>query len=379
MDKKPWWKDAKYPELGKGIVGGSWIAQALVQQSVEGAGCFKYSETSGSLTCTSKELLDAVEGLGGRVVKDSVAGPLRFRDPEYLAIWDDGYLEVRLTAGEADVEFYYGSNSHKRFSQIEGLVGGVLKKRVIAGRVYTVVVSSDGPYLRKVGVAGTPFIADNYTPDVVEAFNHIVADIQSFDPCGRLSMFDGPPGSGKTFLTRGLLDAAKDAIFVMIPPSMVPELSGPSLINALIDNKENRSGSATTVLVVEDADACLVARGPDNMGAISSLLNMADGMMGSMLNLRILCTTNAGHLKNEDDLDVALLRPGRLCRRVRVGALPPEQAEAVYTRLTGKQKPFDQPMSVAEVYRIARDAGWTPTAPKKSMGFASGGLRRGGF
>jgi hypothetical protein len=47
------------------------------------------------------------------------------------------------------------------------------------------------------------------------------------------------------------------------------------------------------LFIIEDADDCLVPRGSGNVSTISSLLNYTDGIFGSMLDLRIIATTNA--------------------------------------------------------------------------------------
>ena len=60
---------------------------------------------------------------------------------------------------------------------------------------------------------------------------------------------------------------------------------------------------------------------------------MGDGIMGAMLDARIVATTNA----QTEDLDPAIVRPGRLCRRIDIGELCYEQACEVYERLVGSK------------------------------------------
>lgn len=63
------------------------------------------------------------------------------------------------------------------------------------------------------------------------------------------------------------------------------------------------------------------------------------------------------------------MRPGRLCRRVHVPPLGVRQAEAVYERLTGVVRELEGDMTLAEVYRLARDSGWKPKPAKRGVGF----------
>jgi SpoVK/Ycf46/Vps4 family AAA+-type ATPase len=109
-------------------------------------------------------------------------------------------------------------------------------------------------------------------------------------------------------------------------------------------------------LILEDADNILTPRGKDNLSLISTLLNMTSGILGSMLDIRAVATTNSP----TKDIDPALMRPGRLSSHVTVGELDKEKAASVFKRLTGKAKTFSGQVSLAEVYRLAREAGWEP-------------------
>lgn len=170
-----------------------------------------------------------------------------------------------------------------------------------------------------------------------------------------------------TFLARGLMHEVNDTMFINIPANMLSSVTSPHLVKALMDNKqENRS----MVLIVEDADACLVTRDLGTVSELSTLLNLTDGILGTTLDLRIIATTNAGHLTNTDvTIDEAVLRPGRLCRRIEIGKLSPEHASRLYNKLTKLERAFTEEMTLAEVYRTARDSGWKPRKERKKLGF----------
>jgi hypothetical protein len=93
------------------------------------------------------------------------------------------------------------------------------------------------------------------------------------------------------------------------------------------------------------------------------------------MDLRIIATTNA--LKEE--LDPAVIRDGRLCVDIEVGALYFEHATRVLRRLTRNDTaalPEKREYQLAEVYKLARpdtDAKLQVTGKKKgSMGFEAG-------
>jgi ATP-dependent 26S proteasome regulatory subunit len=237
------------------------------------------------------------------------------------------------------------------------------------GFIYALAKAPMGGYtLVKVGSAGEPIERGNYSEEVITDYDHIVADLKTANPCGRLIILAGPPGSGKTFLVRSLLQEIPRAAFVLVPAHLVQDLGSPELLPALVQVR--RDGlSGAIVLVIEDADKVLVERKSGDMNAISALLNLGDGILGSSLDVRILATTNASGL----EMDAATRRPGRLCRYIEVGSLSADQASKVIQRVTRKSFTFKEDATLAEIYRKARDLGWVPP-PKKSSDPVTKGL-----
>ncbi len=72
---------------------------------------------------------------------------------------------------------------------------------------------------------------------------------------------------------------------------------------------------------MEDAETILFQRRSDNNESVSALLNIADGLMGQMLRIHVLCTLNHGM----DQIDPAILRPGRLRSHRHIGPLSREE------------------------------------------------------
>ncbi len=240
------------------------------------------------------------------------------------------------------------------------------------GYVFAIMRQGNGLGLTRMGYAGSPLEEDNYSEKVMEDYRYIIKDLKSSDPSGRIIILDGKPGTGKTYLVRSILNAVEEAMFVIVPPSMVSSLGGPELLPLLVQNRQSYAKTGPTVLILEDADQCLAPRAADNIATISSLLNLGDGIFGSLLDIRIVATTNA----KSNEMDEAIMRPGRLSRRLEVDALTYEKANAVYQRLVGKKKlalptskgrtlgfnSKEKPAAytLADVYKKARDAGWEP-------------------
>lgn len=206
--------------------------------------------------------------------------------------------------------------------------------------------------IKSIGLAGAQMEPLNYAPDVVASFERAVKDLKSETPRGRLILLEGIPGTGKTYLVRAFMNAVPDSKFVIIPPHLVKELADPDLIVTFVKEMDDSGGPM--VIILEDADQCLSKRKSENMSAISSILNLSDGIVGSLLDLRVLATTNT----KSSEFDEALLRKGRMSAHIQVGSLDPRQATELFYKIVGPgpRSPFsDKPVTLAEVYAAAKE------------------------
>lgn len=281
----------------------------------------------------------------------------RSYDKEFIYLWDDTVFVAFKGSGEETYFTIYSSNS-TRFEQLVAFSEASLDAKNTSGRAFILVAASHGLELKSLGVASEPLVRENYTPDILHDYDHIAADLNAKDPCGRFSLFNGPPGGGKTHLITGLMAAAPRQTFILVQSHAVAKLADPDFVSALLEAKEDEN-IESMVLVIEDADNCIVPRGTDNMADMSSLLNYGDGIFGKLMDIRTLATTNAKKL----EIDKALMRRGRLCRQIDVKPLAPDHALRVYKRLTNENpiKPITDPLPLGDVYGMARDIGWTPT------------------
>lgn len=241
----------------------------------------------------------------------------------------------------------------------------------LAGRISTAKISGifntqHGLTIRRFyEPVGHPFEVENYDPSVVAFYEKARSELAAKNPSGRLLLLDGPPGTGKTFLLRGLVhDLAEKAEFVYLPASMVATLDGPGMMS-ILEHEDNVSPDDVTlpkIFVVEDADECLISRAADNMSSIRNLLNFCDGFLGALLDIRIVATTNSGHVGRTDKIDAALLRPGRLLAKATVGNLSADQTCARLAQLTGKDDWKVGGMALSSLYALARENGWVQKA-----------------
>lgn len=243
-------------------------------------------------------------------------------------------------------------------------------KTLPRGRVHVLITTNEGPDFKSMGVGGEDLVRDNYSDEVLAGYDRVVKDMNAVTPRGRVAILNGEPGTGKTFLIRGLLNDIKDAVVVIVPANLVVQLSQPGMIPALVQLHKN-SGERPIVFIIEDADEVLATRMGDNMSAVSAILNLGDGILGKLLDIRIVATTNAKH----QDLDAAIMRPGRLSAHVSVGALPFSKAQKVFERLVpGRQLSGNGPQTLARIYQEAFDQGWTPPKEPAKLGFTANEL-----
>lgn len=312
----------------------------------QGHGVARTYTHTGIPTMPHAEVEKMVLSMGGRLIAEF--------SNRWIYIWKDSELRLdvlehsgALTLNTCDQGMYdyWREFAQKWLKQPEP----VKAKACVKSFINTIT----GIQVMNVGTLDDDFIEGNYAPSVVSDYRFIEQQLTAKDPVGRLAVLEGVPGTGKTRLIRALICSLMDkAECILVAPNALPHLSGTQFLGALIE--QHRYGKPM-VLILEDADACLLARDEDkaSLDALTGLLNLSDGILGATLDIRIIATTNA----KIEKLDDAVLRKGRLLRRIDMKALSKEQAGEVFKRLTGKEQDFDTDTTVAEVYAAAAAVG----------------------
>ncbi len=355
---RPWWDESASPPFGDNVSlePSSWLGIAMFKQALAGGPPVHVANFEGNLTVPPKRLI-------GTLVDTMKLRPVRYAYgrqgvKKILFSSTESMLSLSFEDGGQYAHVAMASTQQDTFKKVAQLCQGILSKdNPKEGFVYALIKGQMGGYaLSRVGAAGTPLERGNYDPKVISAYDHVVADLKAESPCGRLIIMAGEPGTGKTYLVRSLLSDIPKAAFVIVPPHLVKELGSPELLPALASARHDGL-DGPMALIIEDADKVLVQREAGDMAAISSLLNLGDGILGSVLDVRIIATTNAGTL----EMDAATRRKGRLCAKIDVGPVEPTQAETIVQRLVpGSTKRPGKRVTLAEVYSHARDMGWTP-------------------
>ncbi|OLZ40321.1 AAA family ATPase [Natrinema saccharevitans] len=144
-------------------------------------------------------------------------------------------------------------------------------------------------------------------------YDRLFEETNTDPPSGVL--LHGPPGTGKTLLARALAGET-DVNFVRVDgPEIVDRYVGESE-KAIREVFERARQSAPSIVFFDEIDAITAARGEGHEvteRVVSQLLTELDGMRENP-NLVVLAATN-----RKDQIDPALLRPGRLDTHVFVG------------------------------------------------------------
>jgi SpoVK/Ycf46/Vps4 family AAA+-type ATPase len=132
----------------------------------------------------------------------------------------------------------------------------------------------------------------------------------------------GPPGCSKTMLAKALATESRFNFLAVKGPELLSKWVGESE-RAVRQVFRRARGAAPSIVFFDELDSLAAARGSDAGGAadrvVSQLLVEMDGV-SEMKGVVVVAATN-----RPDLIDPALLRPGRIDRRVYV---PPPNAEA---------------------------------------------------
>jgi len=203
---------------------------------------------------------------------------------------------------------------------------------------------------------------------------------------GRLALWHGPPGTGKTWALRALgreWNGWCDLHYVTDPERLLGGDTGYMLsvlasrsepldddLDDLLDEGRPRREREDRwrLLVLEDAGEFLGMAAPAEVGrGFARLLNIADGLLGQGTKALILVTTNEPLGK----LHPAALRPGRAMAALEFAPLRAEEATA-WLAARGLERRVDSPKTLAELHAMlagGRAEGAADVANPRPLGF----------
>jgi hypothetical protein len=165
---------------------------------------------------------------------------------------------------------------------------------------------------------------EEVAPNYPEATRTGLGELMSLDEpgaAGKLILFHGPPGTGKTRAILSLISEWRHWCQASVVTDADRFFGDPTYLNDLLFDAVGMKD--WLLLVIEDGDEFMNVSSRDSKGqSIARLLNVADGIIGQGLNLLTLITTNVAM----EELNPAVVRTGRCMMNLQFPGFPEDEA-----------------------------------------------------
>jgi hypothetical protein len=197
---------------------------------------------------------------------------------------------------------------------------------------------------RRVETPAWAEVAGNYAAPTAAGLADLMTADGMTGRAGRLILWHGPPGTGKTTAVRALSREWADWCqpnYVMDPERLFAD---PQYLLQLSGAHGVGSDERWRLVIAEDCDEYLRADAKLRAGAsLGRLLNLCDGILGHGLRVLVLLTTN----EDVGRLHPAITRPGRCLSQVEFAPLSAAESR----RWLGGAAP-EAPLTLAELFAL---------------------------
>lgn len=198
---------------------------------------------------------------------------------------------------------------------------------------------------RKIEITPWEVIQDNY-PAEVRAHLQELVDLDQPATGGKLVLWHGVPGTGKTHFLRALAWAWRewcDVSYVVDPDQMFERAY--YLMHTVLTTEQT---ARWHLIVLEDSGEFMLSDAQKRTGqGLSRLLNLTDGLVGQGLKLLVLMTTN----EKVFTLHPAVNRPGRCLAEIAFTQFSHKEA-LLWAKERELVLPHSEEMSLADLYEL---------------------------
>ena len=266
-----------------------------------------------------------------------------YKSTEYTIILDD--IPAIITFDKSTVEVIYDADSNIDIEKFtDDFISHLPKVKDDEDNehpaIYLVAYNADSGYYTMESEINSADIdiSKNYNDDFKPIYDDIVNFLNSDERKSGLIVLNGDPGTGKTYLIRHLVTRCQNP-YILIPPSIASSLASPEFITFLIENKDS-------VFILEDCEQIIKDRNFNEFSsAVSSVLNMSDGLMSDIFNGKFICTFNA----DISSIDEAILRKGRCFANYKFGKLSADKVKVLLNE-RGIELDEYEDMTLADIY-----------------------------
>jgi len=244
-----------------------------------------------------------------------------------------------------------------------------------------------GPQItvRDVELASWTVLAPNYSAETRARLEPLMERFRPAKNNGRILLWYGEPGTGKTYAIRALAWAWREWCrfeYVIDPEQMLEHASyltevllrrmndGAEIAEIMekMENAETEQEAAERrrkwrLLILEDSGEMIGMDAKNRIGqGLSRLLNISDGILGQGTKIMILITTN----EELGRLNPAIMRPGRCLSQVDFRRFSAEESNQ-WLRQAGCEKQVDGLRTLSQLYALA--SGQPPALDASPLGF----------
>ncbi len=208
-------------------------------------------------------------------------------------------------------------------------------------------------------------IQDNYADSTRRALERLFVSQIDSTVAGKLVLWHGEPGTGKTFALRSWGRACSD--WMNINYIVDPEMFFGSNANYMLELLMRPPGEKLNLFVAEDTGELLARDAKRKKGqALSRLLNVCDGLIGQGLRILFLITTN----EELGSLHPAVARPGRCFANIGFEAFDQKGATEWLQSHGIEEALVSSRSTIAELYSMLENTQIVAQKPK-FVGFTS--------